>query len=226
MSYINFFSAIFNAIFQYFFHAIFDISLTIFKFNAILENLCVKRRCVAFNVYGSFLKETKIYARLFLQPIIHVFKIHQGKTVISSIKGTHLYLLVILHLIRMSLICHSCVTRISFVCHSYVNRMYSYIIRMSLVCTRISFICQSSVFVCHSYVTRMYSYVIRMSHVCTRMSSVCHSYVTRMYSCVTRIGRSIKYVRREGGRGGLTNIFGSCKRTYFMNGLYVFFTMN
>ena len=86
-----------------------------------------------------------------------------------------------------------------FVCHSYVltcllhfTRIYSYAIRMSLVCIRVSFVCHSYVFVCHSYVTRMQSYVIRMSLVCTRMSSLCHShvlvcypYITRMYSYVT-----------------------------------------
>ena len=41
--------------------------------------------------------------------------------------------------------------------------MYSYVIRMSLVCTRMSSVC--------------HSYVIRMSLVCTRMSPVCHSSV-------------------------------------------------
>ena len=82
--------------------------------------------------------------------------------------------------------------------------MYSYVIRMSHVCTRMSFVCtrmlsvcysyvlvcQSYVLVCHPYVTRMYTYVarmylhvIRMSLICTRMSFICHSYVllcTRM----------------------------------------------
>ena len=123
---------------------------------------------------------TKIYARLFLQPIIYAFKLHQGKTVISPITDRHLYLLVILHVICMSLICHSysivchfCVTRISFVCHSYVDRMYSYVIRMSLLCTRMSLVCHSYVLVCHSYVLLFHSYVIRMPLVCTRMSLVC-----------------------------------------------------
>ena len=78
-----------------------------------------------------------------------------------------------------------------FVCQSYV---YSYVICMSLICTRMSSICHSYVLVCHPCVTLMYSYVIRMSLVCTRMSSVCHSYVlvcypyvTRMYSYVIRM---------------------------------------
>ena len=43
------------------------------------------------------------------------------------------------------------------VCHLYVTRMYSCVIRMSLVCTRMLLVC---------YVTRMYSHVIRMSLVC------------------------------------------------------------
>ena len=89
----------------------------------------------------------------------------------------------------------------SFGCHLYALifvSMYSYVTRMSLVCTRISSVCPSYVLVYHPYVTRMYSYAIRMSLVCTRMSSVflsyvpvchsyvlvCHPYVTRMYSYV------------------------------------------
>ena len=65
--------------------------------------------------------------------------------------------------------------------------MYSYIIRMSLVCTRMSSVCHSYVLVYNPYVTRMYSHVIRMSIVCTRMSSVCHSYVLVCYPYVTRM---------------------------------------
>ena len=85
-------------------------------------------------------------------------------------------------------------TPLSLVCHPYVTCMYSYVMRMSLVCTCMSFVCHSYVLVCHSYVTRMYSYVIHMSLVCTRMSFVCHlyllvchSYVTRMYLYVIRM---------------------------------------
>ena len=51
---------------------------------------------------------------------------------------------------------------------------------MSLVCTRMSFVCHSYVLVCDPYITRMYSYVIRMS-------LVCHPYVTRLYSYVIRM---------------------------------------
>ena len=60
---------------------------------------------------------------------------------------------------------------------SYFIYMYSYVIRMSLVCTlyvnrmsrvcmRMPSVCHSYVLVYHLYVTRMYSYVIRMSLVC------------------------------------------------------------
>ena len=59
-------------------------------------------------------------------------------------------------------------TRMTFVCH---------VIRVSLVCTRMSSACHSYVLVCYKYVTRMYLYVIRMSLVCTCMSSVCHSFM-------------------------------------------------
>ena len=79
--------------------------------------------------------------------------------------------------------------------------MYSYIIRMSLVCTRTSSVYHSYILVCHlcvtcmySYVTLIHSYVICISLVCTLMPSVCHSYVvvyhlyvTRMYSYVIRM---------------------------------------
>ena len=65
---------------------------------------------------------------------------------------------------RMSSICHSNVIRMS--CYPYVTRMYSYVIRMSLVSTCTSSVCHSYVLVCHPYVTGMYSYVIRMSLVC------------------------------------------------------------
>ena len=66
------------------------------------------------------------------------------------------------------------VTRISYViCHMsilpYVTHMYSYVIRVSLVCTRMPSAC--------------HSYVLRMSLICTRM----YSYVTHMYSYVIRM---------------------------------------
>ena len=89
----------------------------------------------------------------------------------------------------------------SFACHLHVNCMrscfiykHSYIIRMSVVCTRISSVCYSCVIGCHPYFTRMYlyvirmySYVIRMSLACTRMSSVCHSYVLVYHPYVIRM---------------------------------------
>ena len=70
---------------------------------------------------------------------------------------------------------------------SYVSRIYSYVICMSFVCTRLSSICHSYVLVCHPYVTRMHSYVIRMSLVCTPMSSICHSNVLACHSYVARM---------------------------------------
>ena len=89
----------------------------------------------------------------------------------------HSYVLVchpyITHMYSLSSVCHSHV----LVCHPYITHMYSYVIRMSLACTRMSSVCHSYVLVCHPYVTCMYSYAIRKSLVCTRMSSVCHSYV-------------------------------------------------
>ena len=72
-----------------------------------------------------------------------------------------------------------CICSMSFVyqsyvlvCHPYVTHMYSYLIRMSLVYTRMSSVCHWYVLVCHPYVTRikdlarMYSYVIRVLLVC------------------------------------------------------------
>ena len=92
--------------------------------------------------------------------------------------------------------CHPYFTRMSFVCHSYVpvshphvSRIYSYFIRTSLICTRMSsvrmysyvirmlIVCTCMTSVCHSYVLVCHPYVICMSLVCTRMSSVCHSHV-------------------------------------------------
>ena len=62
------------------------------------------------------------------------------------------------YVISMSLVC----TRMSFQCHFYVLVCNG----MSLVYTRIPYVCYSYVLVCHPYVTRLYSYVIRMSLVC------------------------------------------------------------
>ena len=65
----------------------------------------------------------------------------------------HSYVLVChLYVTRMSSVCHSYVTCMSsvcdsyiLVCHPYVTRMYSYVIRMSLVCTLVSSLCHLSV---------------------------------------------------------------------------------
>ena len=78
-----------------------------------------------------------------------------------------------LYVIRMSLIC----TRLSSVCHSHV-------IRMSLICTRMSFVCHSYVLVCHPHITLMSSVCHSYVLVCTLMSlicTLCHPYVTRMW---------------------------------------------
>ena len=71
------------------------------------------------------------------------------------------------------------------ICHPHVTRMYLYITRMPLICTRI---------LSDPYGTCMYSYVIRISLICTRLSSVCHSFVlacnphgARIYSYVIRM---------------------------------------
>ena len=122
----------------------------------------------------------------------------------------------------------------SLVCHSHVPRMYSYVICMSFVCTRVSSVCHSYVLVCHPYVTCMYSHVIRMSLVCTHLSSVCHSYVlichpylTRMCSYVIRLSlvcgfsmnpckmsfsrNSLKFNSREKFETNFLVIVNSCK---------------
>ena len=75
----------------------------------------------------------------------------------------------------------------ALVCHLYVSRMYSYVICMLLVCTRMSSVCHSHVLVCHRCATRMYSYVIRMSLISTRMSTVCRSYLLVCHLYVTRM---------------------------------------
>ena len=104
-------------------------------------------------------------------------KVQRGKTVAASITGKPLYPPVILHIIRMSLVCQSYVLYVILyvvVCHSHITRM--------------SFVYHLSVLVCHSYTINLYlyannmslvchSYVTRMSIVCTCMSFVCHSYV-------------------------------------------------
>ena len=73
------------------------------------------------------------------------------------------------------------------VCHSYVIRMSLVCTRMSFVCTCMSSICHSYVLVYHPYVTRMYSYVIRMSLAYHSYVLVCHPYVTRMSLVCTRM---------------------------------------
>ena len=97
----------------------------------------------------------------------------------------------------MSSVCHSYVilvslvcTRMPFVCDSYVLVYHPYVTRLYSYVIRMSLVCTLClpyVPVCHLYVTCMYSYVIRMSLICTRMSSVCHSYVLVCHPYVTRM---------------------------------------
>ena len=194
MAYFNFLTRYLTQYFNTSLTRYFNISLRIFKFKAILENL--------FNIFLETLRDfyclrlfpdkvTKIYARLFPQPLIDAFKIHQEKTVIHSVTGRHLYMLVILHIICMSLVYHShlivncncrpmsaeyylCATRmpiVCFVCHSLRSRMsfarHSYVIRMRFLCT-------------HSCTIHLYLYVLLIS-------LVCYLHVTRLYSYVTRM---------------------------------------
>ena len=167
-----------------------------------MQGILLQIRCFERELSNSFKKDNYIFLSNRMSPVCHLHVIHMSLvctrmslvcTRMSSV--CHCYVLVCHPYVnRMSPVCHSYVIRMSLVCHSYVTRMYSHVIRMSLVYTHMWFICHSCVLVCHSYVTRMYSYVIRMSLVCTRMSSLCHSYVlachsyvTRMYSHVTRM---------------------------------------
>ena len=83
------------------------------------------------------------------------------------------------YVIRMSLVCN----RMSSLCHS----MCSYIIRMSLLCTPYV-VSYSYVLICHLYVTPMYSHVIRMSLVGTGMSSV---------SCLHGLCFTINHVNKD-----------------------------
>ena len=70
------------------------------------------------------------------------------------------------HVNCMSLVCQSYV----LLRHSYFTRiMYSYVIRMSLVCTRMPPVCNP------------------ISLVCTRISPACHSYVLVCHPYVIRL---------------------------------------
>ena len=75
------------------------------------------------------------------------------------------------------------------VSHSYNIHMYLYVIRISLVCTCMSYECHSCALICHSYVTCI-------SLVCIRMSFVCRWYVFACHLYVTRIGRMYSYTIR------------------------------
>ena len=76
------------------------------------------------NQVVKFVAKVIFLKGLFLQPIIHAFNVHQGKTVISSITGRYLHLSSFTCTF-MSLVCYSYGTqiasRMSLVCHSYVT---------------------------------------------------------------------------------------------------------
>ena len=98
--------------------------------------------------------------------------------------------------------------------HIVLIMYVSYVIRMSLVCTRMSSVCHSYVLVCHPYVILMSLVCTRMSTVChsdvIRMSSVCHSYVTPMSSvCQSCLALPLNFslhmfrcVAKAAGNGG------------------------
>ena len=112
----------------------------------------------------------------------HTFKVHQGKTVISLMIYRHLCLLAILHVILMSL-----------VCHSYAIFMYLYTILIPFISMCMSFVCHSFILVCHLYALICHTYapcinfVTCMSIIFHSYVLVCHSYVTRMYSYATHM---------------------------------------
>ena len=91
---------------------------------------------------------------------------------VSALTSSSIYSYVIhmySYVIRMSLVCHSYITRMSLVCHPYVLVCYPYV----FLCHPYVLVCYPYVFVCHLYVTRMYSYVTRMYSYVIRMSLVC-----------------------------------------------------
>lgn len=107
-----------------------------------------------------------------------------------------------LYVICDVVVCHSHVTHISFVCHLYVlafiripfivlvchlyvTLKYSYVTPISLVCTRMSFLCHSKYLhiICMSCI---YSYVIYITHTCSYVARM-YSYALACYSCVTRV---------------------------------------
>ena len=175
----------------------FKISLTSFKFNAIvtksLQHSSWDIACLLM-LTGFPGRVTTIYARLFLQSIIYAFKVHQSKTVISSITGRHLFLLAFFanywFVTRMSFVFNCMSLRwqpnimcVSLACQSYVIVCQSLCIRMPFAChsyvIRMPFVCNRIVCI-HLYTTHMYMYV-------NCMSLVCHFYINRMYLCINRM---------------------------------------
>ena len=141
------------------------------------------RHCATFSIFHSFLIESQpftSYHELF-QPIIHMIKLHQEKTVIFSMTDRYTHLLIISYVICTSPLCHSDVIE----CHLNITPMCLYVIPVPLLCSRVSFVCQLYVLVCHLNASHMGSFVILMSLVCTSILIVfcgfaCHYYVTGM----------------------------------------------
>ena len=88
-----------------------------------------------------------------------------------------------LYVIRTSIVC----TRMSLVCYSYVNHIFLYAIRMSLLCARILFVYTCMPFVCHLYIF-VYIRMLSVSHsyvlICNGMSLVCTRMWSVCHSCV------------------------------------------
>ena len=79
------------------------------------------------------------------------------------------------------LICHPQVIRM----YSYATCIYSNVIQISLVCTRVSTVYHLFALTCYSYDIQMYLHVSRMPLVCTCMYLVvCHLYVVICISLV------------------------------------------
>ena len=101
------------------------------------------------------------------------------------------------YVIHLSSVCHSYAIRLSLICrlyllgcNPYVTRMYSYVILMSLVCTRMLSVC-----------TRMYSYVTRLwfYHEPCQIPQSAQKYFYRrvqyIFFLISRYFKLTKYIR-------------------------------
>ena len=119
----------------------------------------------------------------------HTFKVHQVKTVISSMIYRHLCLLAIF----TSFLCHSYVILMPFLCTCIQFSYHLYLCACHLYVTHMSFVCHSFILVCHLYALICHTYapcinfVTCMSLIFHSYVLVCHSYVTRMYSYATHM---------------------------------------